>query len=109
MASFLKPYNLRVTNVRGPSVPIYLLGAPLTAFDPTLPLFENQGLAVAVLTYGSKLHVGLSGDWDLLPDLGDFAEDLWSTSESRRTTSRCAGCRSRCSLSRCSSSGSTQP
>ena len=76
VASFLKPYNLLVTNVRGPSVPIYLLGAPLLAFYPTLPLFENQGLAVAVLTYQGKLHVGLTGDWDLLPDLSDFAEDL---------------------------------
>jgi len=76
VASLLKPYNLLVTNVRGPNVPIYLLGAPLVAFYPSLPLFENQGLAMAVMTYRSKLHVGLTGDWDLLPDLADFGEDL---------------------------------
>ncbi len=76
VARLLKPYNLLVTNVRGPSMPIYLLGAPLLAFYPSLPLFENQGLAIAVMTYRGKLHVGLTGDWDLLPDLADFGEDL---------------------------------
>jgi WS/DGAT/MGAT family acyltransferase len=76
VASLLKPYNLLVTNVRGPNVPIYLLGAPLVALYPSLPLFENQGLALAVMTYRTKLHVGLTGDWDLLPDLADFGEDL---------------------------------
>jgi hypothetical protein len=79
LASMLKPYNLLVTNVRGPQVPIYGLGAPLVAFSPSLPLFENQGLAMAVKasTHAScNLVVGLTGDWDLLPDLADFGEAL---------------------------------
>jgi WS/DGAT/MGAT family acyltransferase len=76
LATYLRPYNMIVTNVHGPDVPIYLLGAPLRGFYPGLPLFANQGVAVAVATYRDKLHVGLTGDWDLMPDLADFGADM---------------------------------
>jgi WS/DGAT/MGAT family acyltransferase len=69
LVRWLQPYNLIVTNVRGPDVPLYLLGAPLREFYPLLPLFEGQGLAVAALSYLGRLHFGLTGDWDRVPDL----------------------------------------
>src|SRR5204863_5252495 len=47
----LSPYNLIVTNVPGPPVPLYLLGAPLVCGYPVVPLFENQGVAVAIFSY----------------------------------------------------------
>ena len=75
-AAYLRPYNMIVTNVHGPNVPIYLLGAPLRGFYPGLPLFANQGVAVAVVTYRDWLHVGITGDWDLMPDLADLSDDL---------------------------------
>ena len=28
------------------------------------------------MSYLDKLHIGLTGDWDLMPDLLDFAHDL---------------------------------
>jgi len=69
LVQWLQPYNLIVTNVRGPDVPLYLLGARLREFYPLLPLFEGQGLAVAALSYLGRLHFGLTGDWDRVPDL----------------------------------------
>ena len=74
--SVLRPYNMIVSNIHGPQVPLYLLGARLTEFFPHLPLFENQGLAVAAMSYLGKIHFGLVGDWDLMPDLEDFADHL---------------------------------
>ena len=48
-------FNLIVTNVPGPPVPFYLLGARMVAAYPHLPLFENQGLGVALLSYAGTL------------------------------------------------------
>ena len=65
----VRPFNLIVTNVPGPPIPFYLLGAPMVAAYPHVPLFENQGLGVAILSYDGRLYFGLVGDWDLVPDL----------------------------------------
>lgn len=70
------PYNLIVTNVPGPPVPLYMLGSRLLAAYPQLPLFENQGLGVALLSYVGRLHFGLTADWDLVPDLEELRASL---------------------------------
>ena len=72
LASRLQPYNLIVTNVPGPQFPLYLLGARMLEVYPHLPLFENQGLGVAVMSYHGRISWGLVGDWELLPDLPVF-------------------------------------
>lgn len=64
-----KAFNLVVTNVPGPPVPLYLLDAPMVAAYPHVPLFENQGLGIALFSYAESLYWGLVGDWDLMPDL----------------------------------------
>jgi diacylglycerol O-acyltransferase len=58
-----------VTNVPGPPVELHLLDAPLVAAYPHLPLFENQGLSVALLSYDGRLFWGLTADWNHGPDL----------------------------------------
>jgi WS/DGAT/MGAT family acyltransferase len=73
VAATLHPYNLIVTNVRGPQHPLYLLGSRMLGIFPQLPLFDHQGLGVAVLSYDGKINWGLMGDWDLLPDIYSFA------------------------------------
>jgi WS/DGAT/MGAT family acyltransferase len=69
-------YNLVVTNVPGPQIPLYLLGAPLRAFYPTVPLFRSQGLGLAIFSYAGGLYWGLNADWDGLPDLHAFTAAL---------------------------------
>src|SRR6185503_20023104 len=51
LTSRLAPYNLIVTNVPGPPLPLYLLGARLLGGFPLVPLFENQGVAIALFSY----------------------------------------------------------
>lgn len=65
-------FNLIVTNVPGPPVPFYLLGARMVEAYPHLPLFENQGLGVALLSYAGTLSWGIGADWNQMPDLADF-------------------------------------
>lgn len=66
------PYNLIITNVPGPPTPLYLAGAPMLTAYPHLPLFEAQGVGLAIFRYVDQLHVGLVGDRDQMPDLGEL-------------------------------------
>jgi diacylglycerol O-acyltransferase / wax synthase len=76
LSNRIRPYNLIVTNVRGPDFPFYMLGAKMLACYPALPLFESQGLGIALFSYLGKIHWGLTADRDLVPDLADFARAL---------------------------------
>lgn len=72
----LPAFNLIVTNVPGPQIPLYLCGARMVASYPVGPLFDEVGLCVALLSYDGGLYWGLTADYDLVPDLDTLAEDL---------------------------------
>jgi WS/DGAT/MGAT family acyltransferase len=69
-------FNLIVTNVPGPPLHFYLLGARMVAGYPHLPLFENQGLGVALFSYAGTLYWGVAADWNQMPDLSEFMDDI---------------------------------
>jgi hypothetical protein len=54
--------NLIVTNVPGPQVPLYCLGAQMLEVYPIVPLSRNLTLNVAIMSYCGQLHFGLIGD-----------------------------------------------
>ena len=72
LAASQRSFNLVVTNVPGPQVPVYLNGARLLESYPLVPLFENQALGVALFSYDGGLYWGFNADWDALPDLHEF-------------------------------------
>jgi WS/DGAT/MGAT family acyltransferase len=72
LAARAQPYNVVVTNVPGPSFPVYVLGGRMTASYPVVPLFANQALGVALLSYNGQLYWGFNADWDVLPDLHEL-------------------------------------
>ena len=43
-----RSYNMTVTNVPGPQLPVDLLGARMEEVYPLVPLFSNQGLGIAL-------------------------------------------------------------
>jgi WS/DGAT/MGAT family acyltransferase len=69
-------FNLVVTNVPGPQFPLYLLGRRMLDPFPMVPLAKGQGIGVALLSYDGAINFGVVGDFDLLWDLDEFAEDL---------------------------------
>jgi diacylglycerol O-acyltransferase len=69
-------FNLVVTNVPGPQFPLYLHGRRMIDPFPMVPLAKNQALGVALLSYDGRINFGLVGDYDLMWDLDDFAEDV---------------------------------
>ncbi|MDQ1430141.1 MAG: diacylglycerol O-acyltransferase / wax synthase [Actinomycetota bacterium] len=54
--------NLIVTNIPGPQVPLYCLGAQMLEVYPIVPLSRNLTLNVAILSYCGQLHFGIIGD-----------------------------------------------
>ncbi|MDJ0785972.1 MAG: wax ester/triacylglycerol synthase family O-acyltransferase, partial [Myxococcota bacterium] len=67
-----RPYNLVVTNVPGPQMPLYLLGGRLLTCYPVVNLLPEQALGVALFSYSGTLYWGFTADWDLVPDLHEF-------------------------------------
>ncbi|HVP31899.1 MAG TPA: wax ester/triacylglycerol synthase family O-acyltransferase [Myxococcota bacterium] len=74
LAARTRSYNMVVTNVPGPQVPVYLAGARMEEIYPLVPLFSNQALGIALFSYDGGLFWGFHGDWDALPDLHDLVE-----------------------------------
>ncbi len=69
-------FNLIVTNVPGPNVPLYALGAQMLEAFPLVPLVGNQGLGVAVLSYLDQLNLGILVDPAICPDVDAFCEGV---------------------------------
>jgi diacylglycerol O-acyltransferase len=68
------PVNTIVTNVPGPQFPLYMLGARMLAVIPEVPLMENIGLGIALMSYDGRVFWGFTADYDLVPDLDNFVE-----------------------------------
>lgn len=75
-AATARPFNMTITNVPGPQVPLYLMTARLTRIFPMVPLWVNHGLGVALFSYEGMLNWGLSSDLDSVPDLERFVSHL---------------------------------
>lgn len=63
------PFNLVISNVPGPQVPLYSAGARLQHFYPVSTLVDGQGLNMTVQSYNGNLDFGFVSDRDLVPDL----------------------------------------
>jgi len=70
------PFNLVVTNVPGPQQPMYLLGARMLEIYPHVPLIDRLALGIALMSYDGQLHWGFNADYDTLPDVHPFVEDV---------------------------------
>ncbi len=66
-------HNLVISNVPGPPVPIYFLGALVEGMYPLGPVFHGAGLNITVISSNGHVHVGLIACADLMPELWDLA------------------------------------
>jgi WS/DGAT/MGAT family acyltransferase len=75
-AATARPFNMTVTNVPGPQIPLFLLDAPLRRIFPVVPLWVNHGIGVALFSYNGALDWGIVADWDSVPDVEKFTARL---------------------------------
>jgi WS/DGAT/MGAT family acyltransferase len=69
-------YNLLVTNVPGPQMPLYVMGRELQSMFPVAFLAGDRALAIAIMSYNGGMNFGLIGDYDALPDIDVIAEGI---------------------------------
>ena len=63
------PWNLVISNVPGPQLPLYLAGARLVANYPISVITDGMGLNITVMSYCGQLDFGLIADRDQMPDV----------------------------------------
>lgn len=68
------PFNLVVSNVPGPPIPLYLAGALITGHYPVSAIVDGVGLNVTVQSTNGMLDVGYVADRELVPDLWSMAD-----------------------------------
>jgi WS/DGAT/MGAT family acyltransferase len=69
-------YNLLVTNVPGPQVPVYFLGHEMKHVYPVAFLAPSHTLAIAILSYNGTVSLGMLADADALPDVDQLSKDM---------------------------------
>ncbi len=62
--------NTVTTNVPGPQRPLYAAGRQMLECFPYVPLAGHVRVGVAIFSYNGGLSFGVTGDYDLAPDIG---------------------------------------
>jgi WS/DGAT/MGAT family acyltransferase len=88
-------FNLGITNIPGPRVPLYLCGRQMLDVLPAAPVTRDQGLSVAVVSYLDRLVFALSADRARIEDLDALAEALRVSYEETRAAAGVARCATR--------------
>lgn len=71
-----RPYDVLITNVPGPQVPLYAGGATMTDTFPVLPLSAGHLLAIGVTSYDGGVFFGLTADRYGVDDLDVLVQCL---------------------------------
>jgi len=69
-------FNVTITNVPGPRIPLYAFGAPLREIHPLVPLAAEHSVGIAIFSYNGRIVLGLAADCDSTPDLHVLAEGV---------------------------------
>lgn len=70
LAASPRLYNLTISNVPGPRIPLYAAGARVRSIVPVIPVPDRHALSIGVLTYDGQAHFGFYADPGALPRTG---------------------------------------
>ena len=79
-------YNLVVSNIPGPRIPMYMCGCRLREAYPVVPLSDRHALSIGMTTIGDDACFGLYADPETLPDADLLALDLHAAIDELRAT-----------------------
>jgi diacylglycerol O-acyltransferase / wax synthase len=69
-------FNATVSNVPGPPVTLTLLGRPVTAIFPAIPILDGHALSIGAISYRGRLQVCLFADAGIMADAVDVAREI---------------------------------
>lgn len=65
-------FNVIITNVPGPQIPLYMAGHKLLVNMGTAPIFDGMGLIMPICSYNGTISISPTSAINLMPDLDDF-------------------------------------
>lgn len=71
-------FNLVISNVPGPPIPLYLGGAEILANYPVSVITDGMGLNITVMSYRDSMDFGIIADRDQIPEVWDMMDHLRS-------------------------------
>jgi WS/DGAT/MGAT family acyltransferase len=84
-------FNVTITNVPGPQVTLYALGARLRRIFPLVPIFAFHAVGIAVASYDGEVVFGLAADRGSVPDLDVLARGVEESLQELGGLARAAG------------------
>ncbi len=69
-------HNLVISNVPGPPVPLYFVGARIDALYPLGPVFHGAGLNITVMSNNGEMHIGAIACRELMPRVWDLVDQF---------------------------------
>lgn len=72
-------YNVVITNVPGPPIPLYLAGHKLQSMMGMAPITDGMGLIITIFSYDGQLTVSPTSDEQTMPDLDLFTRYIWES------------------------------
>ncbi|MCW2739594.1 MAG: Diacylglycerol O-acyltransferase [Blastococcus sp.] len=67
-------FNLVITNVPGPQLPLYAAGSRMLEVFPVVPLARGQGLSIGMTSYNGHVYFGLNAERDSVGDVDVLAD-----------------------------------
>jgi diacylglycerol O-acyltransferase len=67
-------HNLVISNVPGPPVPLYFMGAQIVGLYPLGPVFHGAGLNITVMSNYGHVHVGIIACRESMPEVDDLVQ-----------------------------------
>jgi len=75
LGGFHRPFfNVTITNVPGPPVPLYAAGARVHSAYGMAPILDGLGLILVVVSYYGRISIGISSCQQIVPDPDYMAE-----------------------------------
>lgn len=85
---FRENHNMIITDVPGPTQPLYLCGAKLVAFTGMGIILDNLTLAHTVTRYDGQVSLAAVCDRQIMPDPGFYAECIQAAFEELKAVTR---------------------
>ncbi len=68
------PFNVVISNVPGPPIPVYMAGAKLQGIFPLSAIADGVGFNITVFSYLDEINIGLIADREMVDDLWPFID-----------------------------------
>ena len=69
-------FNVTITNVPGPQIPLYAFGARLREVYPVVPLAAAHSVGIAIFSYDGLVTFGVIADSESTPDIDVLAHGI---------------------------------